>query len=324
MTSKAEAIEVEAEIIGEPDSRELTVTNKPGTISANFDALEAYVDGILETYDGWEPSADNADEVKQCDREKKYLNGLASQLDGRRKAVKAEYLKPLEAFEARANGIRDKIKAAAKRLDDVKREADQAEKDAKEAALREHYEEFAELLAPVVPYSKLHDPKWLNKRPTLNQAKIELEEKVQKIAADWESLKKRDLAFYDAAEAQFFEHLDLGAAMAYNDKLVEDRKRIDELKQAMQPTEEEPQEDRRRSEDRMPEIRPEQAEPQSMPVNEQHAPAPQASVGEQEYRWSLHVEFVGTRALAVKLADSLVALGIRGGKIASKGAVFHE
>lgn len=231
-----EVVEVEAEIIDdaeEPQKAELSVTNNPGSIEANFDALEAYVDGILEEYADWEPSADNAEDVKQCDREKKYLNGLASQLDTRRKAVKAEYIKPLDAFEARANAIRDKIKATAKRLDDVKKQADQAEKDAKYAALEAHYCEFAELLAPVVPYAKLHDPKWLNKRPTLPQAIKELDVKVQKVASDWDSLKKRNLEFHDAAEAHFFEHLDLGAAFAYNDKLVEDHKRIEELKREM-------------------------------------------------------------------------------------------
>lgn len=243
-----EVVEVEAEIIDgganeEPQKAEPTVTNNPGNIEANFDALEAYVDSILETYEGWEPSAENAEDVKQCDREKKYLNGLASQLDTRRKAVKTEYLQPLNAFEDRANRIRDKIKATAKRLDDVKKQAEQAEKDAKYNALQAHYEEYAELLAPVVPYSRIHDPKWLNKRPTLPQAIKELEAKVGKIASDWDSLKKRNLEFYEVTEAFFFEHLDLGAAFAYNDKLVEDRKRIEELKQAMPPEEEEQEDD---------------------------------------------------------------------------------
>lgn len=236
-----EVVEVEAEIIDDAekqDKAELSVTNKPGSIEANFDALEKYVDGILDEYKDWKPSAESAEDVKQCDREKKYLNGLATQLDTRRKAVKAEYLKPLDAFEARANSIRDKIKATAKRLDDVKKQADQAEKDAKYAALEAHYYEFAELLAPVVPYAKLHDPKWLNKRPTLPQAIKELDAKVQKVASDWDSLKKRNLEFHDAAEAFFFEHLDLGAACTYNDKLVEDHRRIEELKREMAQEEE--------------------------------------------------------------------------------------
>ncbi|MEG0792052.1 MAG: DUF1351 domain-containing protein [Gordonibacter sp.] len=263
-TGEVEVVEVVAEVIddaqAEPEKAELTVTSEPGSIEANFDALEKYVDGILKEYEGWEPSADNAEEVKQCDREKKYLNGLASQLDGRRKAVKAEYLQPLNAFEDRANRIRDKIKATASRLDDVKKQADQAEKDAKHSALKAHYEEFAELLAPVVPYEKLHDPKWMNKRPTLPQAVKELEAKVQKIADDWDSLKKRELEFYDAAEAHFFEHLDLGAAMAYNDKLAEDRKRIEELKQAMRHEEEASLQ-----------------EPAEQPVEQAPAPTPQPS-----------------------------------------------
>lgn len=231
-TETVEVVEVVAEVIGEeqePQKAELAVTSKPGSIEANFDALESYVDNILAEYEDWEPSADDAEDVKQCDREKKYLNGLATQLDARRKAVKSEYLQPLNAFEDRANRIRDKIKAVSARLDGVKKQADQAGKDAKYAALQTHYEEFAELLAPVVPYPRLHDPKWLNKRPTLPQAIKELEAKVERIAGDWDSLKSLDLEFFDVAEARFFDTLDLGAAVAYNTKLVEDRRRIEEL-----------------------------------------------------------------------------------------------
>lgn len=303
---KTEVIEVQAEVIGE--SRELAVTNKPGTISANFDALEACVDRILETYDGWEPSADNADDVKQCDNEKKYLNSLAKQLDEKRKAVKAEYMKPLNDFEARANSIRDKIKGVSARIEDVKKQADQAEKDAKYAALAEHYEEFAGLLAPVVPYSKIHDAKWLNKRPALSAAKLELEDRVQRIAADWESLKKRDLDFFDAAEAHFFEHLDLGAAMAYNDKLVEDRKRIEELKDAMQPT--------------VPDAQaPEPTRPEAEPHT---ALAPTAAPKEFVHRWLLHLEFDAPKSTAIALKESLRKLGISGGTIKDTGVVGDE
>ena len=59
-----EVVEVEAEIIdGAEDQQkaELSVTNKPGSIEANFDALEEYVDGILAEYKDWEPSADSAE-----------------------------------------------------------------------------------------------------------------------------------------------------------------------------------------------------------------------------------------------------------------------
>lgn len=245
------AVFVEAEVIddGTSDDEQKGMTFQPicnvGTLSANFDALEAYVDGILDDYEGWKPSAEKKSDVEQCDEHKKQLNALANDLDSRRKSVKAKYLAPLNAFEARANGIRDKVKATSDRLNAVVNAAKNTERNAKQEALKQHYEEFAEFLAEVVPYEKLHDPKWLNKEPKLPKAKEELEAKVNAIAADWENLKSLELQFFNQAEAHFFSTLSLGDAVAYNSKLVDSRKKIESMKANMaayggQPAEPEP------------------------------------------------------------------------------------
>lgn len=230
-----EPVVVEAEIIDDEPAKagELAVSFSPGVLSANFSALDAYVDGILETYKDWEPSADSQDDVKQCAMHRKYLNGLAKQIDERRKAVKSEYLRPLNGFEAECNRIRDKVKDVSNRLNDVEKEADEARKSQKEDELREHYEGYAGLLADVVPYDKIADPKWLNKTSALEKAKIELEEKVDKVAADWETLKRLNLEFFEQAEIQFFNTLDLGQATAYADKLAEDARKIEAMKAEM-------------------------------------------------------------------------------------------
>ena len=226
------AQEVDAVIV-EPEAVSIECTT--GSIAANFDAMEARVDAILADYKDWKPSADSTEDVKQCKSQKKYLNALAKDIDERRKAVKREYLRPLDAFEERANGIRDKIRAVSARLDAVAKEAEQAEKDAKEAELREHYEAYAGLLVPVVPYERIADPKWLNKTTGIKKAMEELEAKVGKIAADWEALKNTPMEFYAEAEACFFNTLDLGAAISHNSKLIADRERIEAMKAAMAP-----------------------------------------------------------------------------------------
>ena len=238
MTERNEAIEVQASVIEEQEA--LSISCAAGSIAANFDAMEAKVDAILADYEGWEPSADSSEDVKQCKAQKKYLNALAKDIDERRKAVKREYLRPLDAFESRANAIRDKVKAVSSRLDAVAKEAEQAEKDAKESALKEHYEAFAGLLADVVPYERIADPKWLNKSTSVKRAEGELEAKVGQVARDWEALKGLGLEYFEQAEAHFFNVLDLGQAVAHNAKLVADRERIEAMKAAMEP-EPEPQ-----------------------------------------------------------------------------------
>ena len=219
---------VEAEVIDDTDG--IAVSFLAGSIEANFDALDAKVDEILAEYDGWKPSADSAEDVEQCARECKYLNGLAKQIDERRKAVKAEYLRPLDAFEARANATRDRIKDVSAMLQDVKKEADQNRRYKKEAELREHYEDVAGILAEMVPYEGIADPKWLNKTVPLPKCKEQLEERTRKVAADWEALKGMGLAFQEQAELRFFQSLDLGHAVAWARKLEEDKRRLDGMK----------------------------------------------------------------------------------------------
>lgn len=228
------AEEVEATVI-EDDG--LDVTFRPAAITADFERLNAKVDKVLADYEGCVIDIDDKEQVKQAKASRTYLNGLANQITERRRAVKREYEIPLQEFEANVNAVVDKIKKVS---DEIKEQLDEAErryKDEKEQRLREHYEEFAELLAPVVPYEKLHEKKWLNKSTSYKKAEAELEAKVDSVAKDWESLKKLDLEFYDAAEAVFFDTLDLGRAVAYNSKLVDDRARIEEMKSQMQPVE---------------------------------------------------------------------------------------
>lgn len=224
------AVSVEAELI-EDSGEELAVRMVPGVLDANFGVLEANVDRILADYEGWEPSADSSDDVEQCARTRKYLNGLAGEIDERRKAVKREYTKPLAEFEARANHVRDRIKEVSARLQDVEKRADEARRLKKRLELVDEYEEIAPVLFPVVPYDRIADPKWLNKQPGVEACKRELAERVAKVAADLEVLRGLDLPFADQAEMRFFDTLDLGQATAWSAKLVADKEKLDRLKE---------------------------------------------------------------------------------------------
>ena len=101
--------------------------------------------------------------VKAAKRDRAYLNGIAKEIDERRKAVSREYTKPLAAFEDRCKAVAGIAKQAA---DGIKAQLDEAEEERQlraYAKLREHYEEFAGLLAPVVPYERFHEKQWTNK-----------------------------------------------------------------------------------------------------------------------------------------------------------------
>lgn len=232
-----EAEKVVADVIEEKEASSLSVSYAPSTIEANFDALEKRVRKTVELYKGATYDLTKADKIKEAKNDRTYLNGLKNEIEERRKAVKREYNKPLAAFEKRCKEITAIIDEAA---DGIKAQIDRAEEERKaraKAKLEEHYETFAGLLAPVVPYERFHEKQWLNKNFGEVKAKKALEDKVSKLAGDWETLKSQfeGEPYYEEAERELFATLDLGAAITSARKAAEEAARIAELKAAMEP-----------------------------------------------------------------------------------------
>lgn len=312
MAKETEPQQVEAEVI-ETEATTLEVTYTEATIASNMDALEAHVKKVVADYDGATYDLTSAQAIKEAKHDRSYLNGIKKEIDERRKAVKREYNKPLDAFERRCKQITAIIDESTDAIKAQLDEAEQTRKDALYSRLQQHYEEFAGLLAPVVPYERLHEPQWLNKTFGEIKAQQALEAKVSDVARDWETLKAQQetMAHYADAEREFFRTLDLGAALNAARLADEEDRRIAELKAAMAP-EPEPEPEP------MPEPEPEPVaapEPEPMP-----APAPMpapvpapmpAPVAEPLESWTVEVPSA-TRSQMQALASLLKAQGITG------------
>lgn len=304
MAKETEPQQVEAEVI-ETEATTLEVTYTEATIASNMDALEAHVKKVVAEYEGATYDLASAQAVKEAKHDRSYLNGIKKEIDERRKAVKREYNKPLDAFERRCKQITAIIDESTDAIKAQLDEAEQTRKDALYSRLQQHYEEFAGLLAPVVPYERLHEPQWLNKTFGEIKAQQALEAKVSDVARDWETLKAQQEAMphYADAEREFFRTLDLGAALNAARLADEEDQRIAELKAAMAP-EPEPEP--------MPEPEPEPIEipapvPMSAPMP---APMP-APVAEPLEAWTVEVPRA-TRSQMQALASTLKAQGITG------------
>jgi hypothetical protein len=304
MAKETEPQQVEAEVI-EAEATTLEVTYTEATIASNMDALEAHVKKVVADYEGATYDLTSAQAIKEAKHDRSYLNGIKKEIDERRKAVKREYNKPLDAFERRCKQITAIIDESTDAIKAQLDEAEQTRKDALYSRLQQHYEEFAGLLAPVVPYERLHEPQWLNKTFGEIKAQQALEAKVSDVARDWETLKAQQEAMphYADAEREFFRTLDLGAALNAARLADEEGQRIAELKAAMAP-EPEPEP--------MPEPEPEPIEipapvPMSAPMP---APMP-APVAEPLEAWTVEVPRA-TRSQMQALASTLKAQGITG------------
>lgn len=304
--SQDEPQQVEAEVI-EVEATTLEVTYTEASIASNMDALEAHVKRIVADYEGATYDLTSAQSIKEAKHDRSYLNGMKKEIDERRKAVKREYSKPLDAFEKRCKQITTIIDEASDAIKEQLDEAEQARKDALYSHLQQHYEEFAGLLAPVVPYERLHEAQWLNKTFGEIKAQQALESKVSDVARDWETLKAQQEAMphYADAEREFFRTLDLGAALNAARVADEEDRRIAEMKEAMAPE---------------PEPEPVTApEPEPAPVaTPEPVPAPAPApmpvpmpATEPFEAWTVEVPSA-TRSQMERLASALKAQGIAG------------
>ena len=310
MDREQAAQEVEAEVI-ENEATALEVTYTEASIASNFDALEAHARKVVSEYDGAVYDLTSAQAVKEAKHDRSYLNGLKKEIEERRKAVKREYSKPLDAFEKRCKQITAIIDKSSDAIKAQLDEAEQARKDALYSRLQQHYEEFAGLLVPVVPYERLHEDQWLNKTFGEIKAQQALEAKVSDVARDWETLKAQQetMPHYADAEREFFRTLDLGAALNAARLADEEDRRIAELKAAMAPEPDpEPVSEPEPEPVEIPEPEPMPA-PAPMPAP-MPAPTP-APVAEPLEAWTVEVPSA-TRSQMERLASVLKAQGITG------------
>ena len=287
------------------DTEGLSVSLVPASIEANFAALEERVDAMIADYLGAVYDTTDQEAVRQAKRDRTYLNGIAREIDERRKAVKREYMRPLEEFEARAKAISAKVKEASAGIKAQLDEAERRRRDAAYAELRAHYEEVAGLLAPVVPYERIHEPQWTNKTFGEVRALEAVDAKVAKAAEDWSALREMEgMPHYAEAERAFFDTLDLGAALSAAREAQAADERIAEMRGAIEERDAAQEEADRAAAARL--------EPEPEPAPAPAPAAPPAPPAPEPCRpWVVIVE-AATRTDMRGLADVLSTAGITG------------
>ena len=206
---------------------------RPAELHANFDALKRWALDVAGGYDGESYDPNDECDVAQAKRDRAYFNGLVRDVDQRRKAVKAEFSRPLAEFEAQCREVTDVLKGASDAAARVVELGERIRVDRKREALEAEYRDFAGELAEAVPFAAVMDERWLNKGFATPKALDAMRERAAKVAADWEQLRAREgEPRHDVAERAFLRTLDLGDALAAQASAVEADGRAAALKAA--------------------------------------------------------------------------------------------
>lgn len=185
----------------------------------NYPEVKAWLENGLAAYKG---RVYTEDTITQAKKDRANLNKLADAIAGKRREMKAMYLSPYEEFEAQAKELEGMVKAQSSEIDAQVKAYETARKAEKQEKIKELYGTLIGNLEALVPYERLHNPKWLNITTTMASISDDLCRKIDKIMAGLASI---DTLGLDADIAQqvkgvFLRDFDLAAALAEKDRIV--------------------------------------------------------------------------------------------------------
>lgn len=200
----------------------------------NYEAVKQWVQSGLEAYKG---RVYTDDSIGQAKADRANLNKLSKALDGKRKEIKAMYLEPYNLFEQQAKELTTMVAQQSKEIDVQIKAYDERRKGEKlEKIKAELYAPAIGDLAELVPYEKLHDPKWLNVTAAMSTIASELSEKIDSISAGLAAIGNLALPEDVAAQVKgvFLECGNLSEAIIAKDKIMDERERLERYQAAQE------------------------------------------------------------------------------------------
>jgi Protein of unknown function (DUF1351) len=204
----------------------------PGAIDFNFEEIEKELEKRLKLYNNLVVTPES---IKRAKKDRASLNLLKQELEGMRKQVKAECLKPYTDFETKCKSLVSMIDEPIQKIDGQLQAYKETELQAKHDVLEAYFNSIIGDMYEMISFDKVLNPKWRNVSETQKKLQEEIAESVNAIRENVQSLRQMygDSPNLSAIIARYCEHCDYITAMAYASELEAEAKK-QERQQEMQ------------------------------------------------------------------------------------------
>ena len=187
------------------------------------------------------------------------------------------------------------VKATVREIDDQVKAYEAEKKRQKQEAIEAQYQAMIGDLAELVPYSRLHNPKWLNVSVGMGAICQELGGKIDRITAGLAAIDGLQLPpeLAGPVKSTFLQDFDLAAALAEKDRLQRQQEELARYEAA-----------RAAQANQMPPAAP------AIPMATQSAPRPEESPTAEEI-FTVAFRIRATRAQLQGLKQAMINLGIK-------------
>lgn len=189
----------------------------------NYTEVKKWIDDGLTRYKG---IVYDETQIAEAKKDRATLNKLVQAIETKRREMKKLYLQPYENFEAQANELIAMVKEQAGEIDAQVKTYDERRKQEKLEQIKTGvYVPLIGDLAKLVPYERLHDPKWLNVSCSASTVSTELAGKIDRIFSGLAAIDKMGLApeMAERIKGVFLKNFDLAAAIAEKDRIEKEQ-----------------------------------------------------------------------------------------------------
>ncbi|MDO5146113.1 MAG: DUF1351 domain-containing protein [Eubacteriales bacterium] len=211
-------------------------------IEWNKEELEAAVRAKVDSYKGIVYTEDT---LKSAKADRAELNNLLKAIEDRRKKVKEIINQPYADFEKELKSVTALIKSQTEEIGKQIDSFEDRQREEKKQKIQEAYDLAIGDLKEVLPFTKVFDPRYLNKTYKLNTAISEVNARIEKVKRDLETIESVCGKYALNAKDVYVRTLDLSKALAEEKRLKE----LEEKLEAERIRKEKEAEERRKDEE---------------------------------------------------------------------------
>lgn len=209
----------------------------PQMIAWNNAELLARVEATLEQYQG--VTYDDS-QIATAKADRAQLNAFCKALNDERIRIGKLYNAPYEKFRGEVDEVVQKVKGTVAEIDVQVKAYEERKQQEKQNEIIEYFKETIGDFSGLIPYERIHNPKWLNASTTMKSVRAEIDtvlENARNALVAIEALKSED---EELVKAFYFRTLDLSEALMEDARLKTERARIAEMKEKQETTRETP------------------------------------------------------------------------------------
>lgn len=207
---------------------DLAVYKQP--IVFNFEQLKEELNQSLERYRGLVVTEDA---IKDAKTDRARLNKLKAALDDKRKEVKAECLRPYNAFADQISEITKMIDGPIGEIDKQVKAFDEAKKQEKLDEITAFYNENVGMCADYVSFTQIFNPRWLNATYAMGDIHNEIMAHFLRIEDDLKVIRDQKSDFEAEMLEEYTHQQSINKALAKKMALEERRAKIEAEKQRL-------------------------------------------------------------------------------------------